>query len=86
MSKFNNNKRYQQTGNASNLIQDLNDTTRALSVQMFIDNAVNPCLDGTFRLFLSLNNSIVIKLLLFKVRNRKYVTIFVCLKMYLIYM
>jgi len=41
--------KYQETGNTSNLIQDLNDTTNAVSVQMFIDNAINPCFEGTFR-------------------------------------
>ena len=44
-----NDQRYQETGNTSNLIQDLNDTTNAVSVQMFIDNAINPCFEGTFR-------------------------------------
>ena len=32
------------------LISDVGDTTGAVSVQMFVDNAVNPCIDGTYRL------------------------------------
>ena len=38
-----------ETEAASILISDLDDETVFLSVQMFTDNAMNPCIEGTYQ-------------------------------------
>ena len=42
-------ERARKTGSSNYLLHDVNDTSKYYSVQSFTDNAINPCIESTYR-------------------------------------